>query len=300
MTAPITIGNSVLPNAVINAGVLRSQITVNSSNPLSSPGNWAGSATIAGQVLSPLPTYSQPSLVLTGNNTLDGAIGLFPYRLYRNDSVPSPLANGDPGTQSISQFVAGSPAADVVVRHYGPVFLASGQTVPLNIERFDGTAWVPANSLFSQFVSGRGVTLRRAAALSTEDLTLLVTVATYRVYPAGLDGTALVCQPILLVATNPPPAPVPVVDYISSPFVFRLTCASGGQPSPADIVGGDGNPPRDFSVDGNDFVAFLNAFSAGSLLADIVGGEGNPPADGSIDGNDFQAFLNSFAAGGGC
>ena len=65
----------------------------------------------------------------------------------------------------------------------------------------------------------------------------------------------------------------------------------------ADLVGGDGNPPADGSADGNDFVAFLNAFGAGAPLADLVGGDGNPPADGSVDGNDFQAFLNSFAAG---
>ena len=65
----------------------------------------------------------------------------------------------------------------------------------------------------------------------------------------------------------------------------------------ADIVGGDGNPPADGSVDGNDFQAFLNAFGSGDPLADIVGGDGNPPADGSVDGNDFQAFLNAFAAG---
>jgi len=37
--------------------------------------------------------------------------------------------------------------------------------------------------------------------------------------------------------------------------------------------------------------------SAAQCLADLVGGDGNPPADGSVDGNDFQAFLNSFAAG---
>ena len=65
----------------------------------------------------------------------------------------------------------------------------------------------------------------------------------------------------------------------------------------ADLVGGDGNPPADGSVDGNDFQAFLNAFGGDNPLADIVGGDGNPPADGSVDGNDFQAFLNSFAAG---
>jgi len=65
----------------------------------------------------------------------------------------------------------------------------------------------------------------------------------------------------------------------------------------ADIVGGDGNPPVDGRLDGNDFQAFLNAFGSGEALADVVGGDGNPPTDGSVDGNDFQAFLNDFAAG---
>jgi len=64
-----------------------------------------------------------------------------------------------------------------------------------------------------------------------------------------------------------------------------------------DLVGGDGNPPADGSLDGNDFTAFLNAFAAAGLLADLVGGDGNPPADGSVDGNDFAAFLNAFGAG---
>ena len=32
------------------------------------------------------------------------------------------------------------------------------------------------------------------------------------------------------------------------------------------------------------------------VMTDAVG-DGNPPVDGSIDGNDFQAFLNAFAAG---
>jgi len=79
-------------------------------------------------------------------------------------------------------------------------------------------------------------------------------------------------------------------------IVINLPPAAGGC-SLADIVGGDGNPPADGSLDGNDFQAFLNAFGAGDALADIVGGDGNPPADTSVDGNDFQAFLNSFGAG---
>jgi len=81
----------------------------------------------------------------------------------------------------------------------------------------------------------------------------------------------------------------------TSPATVTITGPVGC--SIADLVGGDGNPPADGSVDGNDFVSFLNAFGAGDPLADLVGGDGNPPSDGSVDGNDFQAFLNAFAAG---
>jgi len=78
------------------------------------------------------------------------------------------------------------------------------------------------------------------------------------------------------------------------PFILY---AGGTVGCTGDLVGGDGNPPGDGTVDGNDFTAFLNAFAAAESLADIVGGDGNPPADGSVDGNDFSAFLNFFGAG---
>ena len=83
----------------------------------------------------------------------------------------------------------------------------------------------------------------------------------------------------------------------SNPAILTTIFCPPPPCSIADLVGGNGNPPADGSVDGNDFQAFLNAFGSGDTLADIVGGDGNPPADGNVDGNDFQAFLNSFAAG---
>lgn len=46
----------------------------------------------------------------------------------------------------------------------------------------------------------------------------------------------------------------------------------------------------DGTVDGNDFVAFINAFGAGDLLADIN-------TDGVVDGGDFVLFINDFGAG---
>ena len=66
----------------------------------------------------------------------------------------------------------------------------------------------------------------------------------------------------------------------------------------ADLVGGDGNPPRDGVTDGNDYNAFLNWHGADDPRADIVGGDGNPPGDGNVDGNDFSAYLNAYAASG--
>ncbi len=63
--------------------------------------------------------------------------------------------------------------------------------------------------------------------------------------------------------------------------------------SPADIVGAGGAsdlPPGDGVLDGSDFIAFINAFSAGDLLADIN-------HDLIVDGDDFVAFINAFGAG---
>ena len=66
--------------------------------------------------------------------------------------------------------------------------------------------------------------------------------------------------------------------------------------NPADIVDGGGVPPGDGTVDGSDFIAFINAFSSEDPLADIWG-NGGPGSDGIIDGSDFILFINSFAQG---
>ena len=71
----------------------------------------------------------------------------------------------------------------------------------------------------------------------------------------------------------------------------------------ADIAGGGdaGNEP-DGTVDGTDFIAFINSFALGDAavdpLADIAGGgdTGLEP-DGTIDGTDFIFFINAFAIG---
>ncbi len=47
-------------------------------------------------------------------------------------------------------------------------------------------------------------------------------------------------------------------------------------------------------VDGSDFIAFINSFSAGDVTADP---NADVNYDGSIDGADFVAFINAFATG---
>jgi len=85
----------------------------------------------------------------------------------------------------------------------------------------------------------------------------------------------------------------------SAPVRVTYFCGSGGCSSdcPADIAGGSGQAPGDGIVDGSDFIAFINGFSAGSAIADIASGGGLPGPDGTLDGDDFIAFINAFASG---
>jgi hypothetical protein len=53
----------------------------------------------------------------------------------------------------------------------------------------------------------------------------------------------------------------------------------------------------DGTVDGADYIAFINAFSAGDLAADLVDGGGATPGDGVVDGSDYVAFINAFSSG---
>jgi endo-1,4-beta-xylanase len=69
-------------------------------------------------------------------------------------------------------------------------------------------------------------------------------------------------------------------------------------------AGGSGGSARcgDGTVDGSDFIAFINSFAIGDAAvdaaADVAGGgaDGVQP-DGTIDGADFIAFINAFAVG---
>jgi len=90
---------------------------------------------------------------------------------------------------------------------------------------------------------------------------------------------------------------------------FALTVPPIPSPCLADIAGGAsptlpaGGP--DGTIDGVDFIAFINSFGTGEptldAAADVAGGASSTlPAggpDGTIDGVDFIAFINAFGAG---
>jgi cytochrome c peroxidase len=83
--------------------------------------------------------------------------------------------------------------------------------------------------------------------------------------------------------------------------IVRVTyfCGTGGCVSSctADIAGGSGMAPGDGTVDGGDFIAFINAFSAGTAAADIADTVTTSGPDGNVDGNDFIMFINAFSSG---
>ena len=63
----------------------------------------------------------------------------------------------------------------------------------------------------------------------------------------------------------------------------------------ADVAGaGPSGTTPDGIVDGSDFVAFINSFSAGDVAVDPIA---DVVRDSIIDGDDFIAFINAFGAG---
>ncbi len=100
---------------------------------------------------------------------------------------------------------------------------------------------------------------------------------------------------------------------IANAFFDGVGCGSGYEqywlrvdatpvtgPCLADIAGGETG--GDGTVDGTDFIAFINSFAIGDTAADpaadVAGaGEDGLSPDGTIDGSDFIAFINAFAIG---
>ena len=105
---------------------------------------------------------------------------------------------------------------------------------------------------------------------------------------------------LITVSAFAMPGSVPEILGIDDTFTFTLAQLRCFQ---ADLAGGgvDALTP-DGTVDGTDFISFINSFMVGDAIidptADIAGtGEDGSWPDGTIDGSDFIAFINAFAAG---
>ena len=105
------------------------------------------------------------------------------------------------------------------------------------------------------------------------------------------------------VAWNPTAAPV-LVRFSSGASLCvpagQTVCTTAPTPcaapacSAADVAGDQGLPPGDGTLDGNDFIAFINSFSLGQPALDPAA---DLDGDGTIDGSDFVNFINAFALG---
>ena len=253
----------------------------------------------------------QASLTLAG-----GSVALAPYALHGNDCLPpwSDVAAGLP--YSLPLLLNGIPdpmhtgqtiPMPVYMTFYGPLgwqgFGPGGALLQVCFQPLGSIGWVDVTDKFHFVVQGgdRRIELRPSggeAGLPTE--------GSYRVsVPAQV-----ICRKVesgeLLVEGS---APIADGQCGTPLYRFRLvSCMSGGLPNPADV-------DHDGSVDGNDFIAFMNSFALGDAsidpVADVAGrielypvAGSNPPTsieesfpDGTIDGGDFITFINAFSAG---
>ncbi len=108
----------------------------------------------------------------------------------------------------------------------------------------------------------------------------------------GRDGAYLPSGTYFLAVTgyfsrfNPTSWDVVNTSNASGTLVVNIWRA-GAADCLADVV-------RDGTVDGGDFIAFINSFALGDATIDPTA---EVITDGTIDGNDFIAFINAFAAG---
>ena len=239
------------------------------------------------------PQAVAPMLEFLNNALLDTRVrdGLAPF-----DSVT--LASARPGTRPVTlgSGTAGSGAIVPVVIANMPSHIGSRE-FRIGIDRARG---------------GAIASLVRSSTPPTFDSVLgdAVVVATVTLAGAGagngygtahlpipsdgsLDGTGVYYQWVVADVAGAGGF------AFSAPVRVTYFCgASGcGSSCPADIASGGGQAPGDGIVDGGDFIAFINGFSAGSAIADISSGGGLPGPDGTLDGDDFIDFINAFASG---
>ncbi len=242
-------------------------------------------------------TAGVPMLVRVGSNTMGGTDGVVKLNVYQaparpaNDSCASPELIG-PGTvqwdnteatsDGVAQCATGTGRRDLWYRYIAPSNGTIGVTTC-------GTSFDTVLSIQSDC----GTTA--ALSLACNDNT---------------NNTASGCTTASTISNFSVTRGVPILIRVAGKAtgtvgagILSLDFTSTGPGCISDIAGGGavGNDP-DGTVDGSDFIAFINSFGIGDATvdnkADVVGGGANgDQPDGTIDGTDFIAFINAFGAG---
>jgi len=261
-----------------------------------------------------LPRYEARNVSLStwqrDGELYGGAVGLVPYAIHYTECMP-PYTEMDGGYPYARQTFVNTPNHPLAVSFYGPPASGPDQSdrsqwlrLWLLDESTTPPEWVDVTGRIWQQIREDGRRINFFAL--NNDSSGLPTLPAGR-YKVTLDDEVYSGGAFNLLRVEGSAVNGPTV------LQFRLvSCSVGGTPNPADIVGGgvDGMSP-DGTVDGTDFIAFINAFAIGDVLADVTGrivyypiSGVSPPQylevslpDGTVDGSDFIAFINGFSAG---
>ncbi len=295
--------------AAAPAGAVWARLALNLNQPALSPGtayvddpfltNLLANSTFEDQG----PTENEPLYGWTGFGNRFGDA-----RLIRTGTVAAKLfgtftsATGDSQPSGLSQVFSTQPGqrwrASAWFAHLADDRLAGGNTAWVKLEWLnasggiiaaDQTAGLTAASPTGVY-SQSTVESTAPAGATRGRLVLLFT-------QTGFSGGAALIDDVTLEPITP------CGDAVALDVAPSTTPCAPAACSPADVAGGGpaGDQP-DGTVDGSDFIAFINSFGIGDAavdpLADIAGGgpTGEQP-DGTIDGSDFIAFINAFAIG---
>lgn len=282
---------------------LLGQVVVNQND---ASATWSGAAAVGSTSLSPVPDYANLSASLGG-----GAIGVGPYRLHREDCVPSNTPVGG-GTNTLGLGVTPDastwntllvrrdrfddlPAAqddlEVRMRWYGPISSSGCRLV--TVERSADPTFTDPGMIIDEtarfFAVGEGPQdpnllrdLRLRRRCGEEGLP----TGYYRVvrnvdaaFPVGAGG---VLQS-KLVSGDPEVQPFA--------FYFRL-----GGCNPADVGGANQSPDGDGQLTADDIIVFLNWYFANDMRADFAGPNQSTTPDQQLTADDIIVFLNFYFA----
>jgi hypothetical protein len=107
--------------------------------------------------------------------------------------------------------------------------------------------------------------------------------------PVPAPATVTLLGNIADVHYHAPSGKLAVLDYVGR-VAYLFDVESGTPVTPSCLA----DVTLDGTVDGSDFIAFINSFGIGDAsidpTADVI-------TDGTIDGTDFIEFINAFSAG---